>query len=240
MTISIGILAGMGPRSTAPFIDMLISECQSQYAACFDMDFPRMHIISLPTPFWPGERINDQAMIAALRSGVRELVQAGVSFIAVPCNLAHNYFSEMEQAAGDIPLLHIAGSAAQQIPQQVNIVTLLATEPTLEAGYWQQKLRAAGKQIFDTPSLRSLTTTLITCIKQQGYQSETVCGLWQQICGLMEENHSGAVLVACTDISPLLDSGDYPFVAIDSAASLAKDVIRHYLQLRQATGNPGG
>ena len=237
MTFSIGILAGMGPRSTAPFIDMLISECQSQYAACFDMDFPRMHIISLPTPFWPGQRIDDQAMIAALRSGVGELVQAGVSFMAVPCNLAHNYFSEMEQAAGDIPLLHIAGSAVQQIPQQVNLVTLLATEPTLEAGYWQEKLLAAGKQLYDTPQLRRLTTRLITCIKQQGYQSAAVSELWQQVTGLITENHSGAVLVACTDISPLLDSGEYPFIAIDSAASLAKDVIRHYLQLRQAVEN---
>ena len=234
MTISIGILAGMGPRSTAPFIDMLISECQSQYGACFDMDFPRMHIISLPTPFWPGQPVDDQAMIAALRSGVSELVQAGVSFIAVPCNLAHNYFSEMEQAAGDIPLLHIAASAVQQIPQQVNLVTLLATEPTLDAGYWQQKLLAAGKQLFDTPQLRSLTTALITSIKQRGYQNETASRLWQQITGLIAENRSGAVLIACTDISPLLDSDEYPFVTIDSAASLAKDVVRRYQQLRQA------
>ena len=237
MTVSIGILAGMGPRSTAPFIDMLISECQSQYAACFDMDFPRMHIISLPTPFWPGKQIDDQAMIAALRSGINELVRAGVSFIAVPCNLAHNYFNEMEQAAGDIPLLHIAGSAVQQIPHQVNSVTLLATEPTLEAGYWQQKLQAAGKQLFDTPQLRKLTTTLFSTIKHQGYQSDAGCELWHQITGLIAENNSGAVLIACTDISPLLDSGDYPFVTVDSAASLAQDVIRHYLHLREITAN---
>jgi len=29
----IGILAGMGPRSTAPFVDMLVDECQRQYGA---------------------------------------------------------------------------------------------------------------------------------------------------------------------------------------------------------------
>lgn len=236
MTISIGILAGMGPRSTAPFIDMLISECQSQYSACFDMDFPRMHIISLPTPFWPGQTIDEQAMIAALQSGVRELVRAGVSLIAVPCNLAHHYFGEMTLAAGDIPFLHIAASTVQQIPQQVTHVTLLATEPTLDAGYWQRELLAAGKQYSDTPQLRYLTTSLITSIKQLGYQSDTVSEIWQQITGLIEENCSGAVLVACTDISPLLECGEYPFVAIDSAASLAAAVIRHYRQLCQAAG----
>lgn len=50
MTYSLGVLAGMGPRSTAPFIDMLVDECQKQYGARFDIDYPKMHIISLPTP----------------------------------------------------------------------------------------------------------------------------------------------------------------------------------------------
>lgn len=51
MTVSIGVLAGMGPRSTAPFVDMLVTECHIGYGAKYDMDFPKMHIISLPTPF---------------------------------------------------------------------------------------------------------------------------------------------------------------------------------------------
>lgn len=32
----IGILAGMGPRSTAPFIDLVVNECQLQYGAKYD------------------------------------------------------------------------------------------------------------------------------------------------------------------------------------------------------------
>lgn len=34
----------MGPRSTAPFIDLVITECQTQYGARDDIDFPRMMI----------------------------------------------------------------------------------------------------------------------------------------------------------------------------------------------------
>ncbi|WBV23599.1 MULTISPECIES: hypothetical protein [Pantoea] len=40
MTVSIGVLAGMGPRSTAPFIDMLVTDCQVGYGAKYDLDFP--------------------------------------------------------------------------------------------------------------------------------------------------------------------------------------------------------
>ena len=48
----IGILAGMGPRSTAPFVDMVVDECQRQYGARYDIDFPPMQIYALPTPFY--------------------------------------------------------------------------------------------------------------------------------------------------------------------------------------------
>ncbi|VGH46765.1 Uncharacterised protein [Klebsiella pneumoniae] len=97
MGVSLGILAGMGPRSTAPFIDMLVTDCQVVCGAKYDMDFPEMHIISLPTPFWPGKKINCSEMIAALQHGIAELVKADVSLIAVPCNLAHCYFDEMNE-----------------------------------------------------------------------------------------------------------------------------------------------
>lgn len=42
----IGILAGMGPRSTSQFIDLIIDECQTQYGAKYDEDFPKIMIYS--------------------------------------------------------------------------------------------------------------------------------------------------------------------------------------------------
>ncbi|WP_325177972.1 hypothetical protein [Pantoea sp. 1B4] len=103
MTFSIGVLAGMGPRSTAPFVDMLVTDCYIGYGAKYDMDFPKMHIISLPTPFWPGKKVDDNAMIATLQQGITELVRAKVSLIAVPCNLAHCYFAEMKAVSSRYP-----------------------------------------------------------------------------------------------------------------------------------------
>ena len=48
----IGILAGMGPKSTGPFIDQVVSAFQSLTGAKNDIDFPSMLIYSLPTPFY--------------------------------------------------------------------------------------------------------------------------------------------------------------------------------------------
>ena len=62
----IGILAGMGPRSTAPFVDMLVDECQRQYGARYDIDFPPMLIYALPTPFYVDRPIDHAALEAAI------------------------------------------------------------------------------------------------------------------------------------------------------------------------------
>jgi aspartate racemase len=47
---TVGILAGMGPRSTASFIDLVVTECQVQYSARDDIDFPKT-MCSQPAPF---------------------------------------------------------------------------------------------------------------------------------------------------------------------------------------------
>ena len=47
----IGILAGMGPKSTE-FVDTVVAGCQTIYGAKHDMDFPHMMIYSCPTPFY--------------------------------------------------------------------------------------------------------------------------------------------------------------------------------------------
>ena len=63
----IGILAGMGPRSTAPFIDAVIDQCQQQYGASLDEEFPRMMILSLPTPFYAVDPQGQVAVLDAMR-----------------------------------------------------------------------------------------------------------------------------------------------------------------------------
>lgn len=140
---------------------MLVTECHIGYGAKYDMDFPKMHIISLPTPFWPGKKVDDNAMIATLQQGIAELVRAKVSLIAVPCNLAHCYFAEMKAVSFAIPLLHIADSALESLPAEATRIAVLATEPTLEASFYQERIEASGKEIIDSPLLREMTTSLI-------------------------------------------------------------------------------
>ena len=68
----IGILAGMGPRSTAPFVDRMIDLCQSKYNAVLDDEFPPMMIHSCPTPYRIKGDLDDSAMIQSILSGIKK------------------------------------------------------------------------------------------------------------------------------------------------------------------------
>lgn len=65
----IGILAGMGPKSTGPFVDTVVARCQTIYGAKHDMDFPHMMIYSCPTPFYMDCPIDHEAMKKRLLKG---------------------------------------------------------------------------------------------------------------------------------------------------------------------------
>ena len=93
----IGILAGMGPKSTGPFVDQVVAVFQSMTGAKNDIDFPSMMIYSLPTPFYVDRPIDHVLMEKTICSGLKKLEACGVSFVAMPCNTAHLYFSQLRQ-----------------------------------------------------------------------------------------------------------------------------------------------
>ena len=68
----IGILAGM-VKSTGPFVDTVVAECQTIYGAKHDMDFPHMMIYSCPTPFYMDRPIDHEAMKKAIIEGAQKL-----------------------------------------------------------------------------------------------------------------------------------------------------------------------
>lgn len=120
----------------------------------------------MPTPFFPDRVVEDTAMSAALRDGISDLVKAGVNLIAVPCNLAHCYFTEMQWASAGIPVLHIADCALEYLPAETENIAVIATEATLDAGFYQQRLHLTGKCCVSSDPLRAITTRLIALIKQ--------------------------------------------------------------------------
>ena len=104
----------MGPHSTAPFIDLIITQCQIQYGAKLDEEFPHMMIYSLPTPFYIDKPIDHDEMKLAVKTGLRRLESTGVSFIVIPCNTVHTYFIDLRSSI-KVKLLNIIEESIREL-----------------------------------------------------------------------------------------------------------------------------
>lgn len=225
----IGILAGMGPRSTAPFVDMIVDACQRHYGARYDIDFPPMLIYSLPTPFYVDRPIDHAALEAAILAGLRKLEDAGVAFVAMPCNSAHIYFEQL--AAGiHVPLLNMIDTALAALPAASNTVALLATRPTVESRIYQDAVERAGKQLLLGEAWQARVDALILAIKS-ALDRAPARELWRELVADLQAAGADTLLLACTDLNAVSATVVMPLALVDATRCLAEATIRMWRDL---------
>ncbi|RGO15146.1 amino acid racemase [Bacillus cereus] len=217
----IGILAGMGPKSTGPFVDTVVAECQTIYGAKHDMDFPHMMIYSCPTPFYMDRPIDHEAMKKAIIEGAQKLESTGASFIAMPCNTAHLYFEELQQSLS-IPILNIVDETLKAIPETAKRVALLATEATVQAGIYQDGIAKCNIEYIHYEQWQESINQIITYIKSG--EVEEARELWNALV-LQLKDEVDTAIIACTDLN-VVASEDF----VDSSQCLAKTVVRMYVE----------
>lgn len=217
----IGILAGMGPKSTGPFVDTVVAECQTIYGAKHDMDFPHMMIYSRPTPFYMDRPLDHEAMKKAIIEGAQKLESTGTSFIAMPCNTAHLYFEELQRSLS-VPILNIVDETLQAIPETAKRVALLATEATVQAGIYQDGIAKRNIEYIHHETWQEMINQIITCIKSG--EIEKARELWNDLV-LQLRDEVDTAIIACTDLN-VIASEDF----VDSSQCLAKAVVRMYVE----------
>jgi aspartate racemase len=225
----IGILAGMGPRSTAPFVDMLVDACQRQYGARYDIDFPPMLIYALPTPFYVDRPIDHAALAAAIGAGLRKLEDAGVAFVAMPCNSAHIYFEQL--AAGiQVPLLNMIDLALAALPVASNTVALLSTRPTVEARIYQDVIERAGKRLLVGETWQARVDALILAIKSSVDRAAATV-IWHDLVADLHTAGADTLLLACTDLNAVSATLDTPLALVDATRCLAEATVKTWRDL---------
>lgn len=226
----IGVLAGMGPRSTSPFLEKVLDECVAQYGARFDADFPPMMIHSLPTPFVVKGDLDHDAMRESIRRGLERLAATGVDLIAIPCNVAHVDFEKVV-AGLEIPVLNLVRIAAEAIPVEAGDVAVLATHHTVAAGLYNDALQARGLGVRRTSSYQAHVDELIEGVKASRPDSELEA-LWEELIAILRRDGVGSVLLGSTELSALATaSRESRIPVVDSGSALARELIRHWREI---------
>ncbi len=222
----IGILAGMGPKSTGPFVDQVVLAFQSLMGAKNDIDFPPMMIYSLPTPFYVDRPIDHVLMEKTICKGLKKLEDCGASFIAMPCNTAHLYFAALEQCI-QIPLLNMVQATLTQIPKSAKKIAILGTRATLESQIYQKELQAAHLKLALDPSWQNKVDELILSIKTSSDLDKPLT-LWQQLMHVLHKADIDTVISACTDLNAVLQTTRPPFQIVDSSLCLAEAIVKKW------------
>jgi aspartate racemase len=222
---TIGILAGMGPRSTGPFLDLVVTACQEIYGARHDIDFPKMLICSQPAPFYEDRPIDHAALEAATLDGLKHLESAGADFLAIACNTVHIYYPRLA-ASVSVPLLNIVELAVAAVPKSARAVALVAARPTVDAGMFQSALKAAGHEVIDL-GWQSSVDAMLSAVRETT-DPEAFRRLWAPLLEQARDAGVETVLVACLDLSGVVRFATTPLTIVDAANCLARAVVEQW------------
>jgi aspartate racemase len=227
----IGILAGMGPSSTGPFIDLVVAECRNRYGARDDADFPKMVIVSQPAPFHHDREIDHDAVEAATVEGLRHLESAGADVIGIACNSVHMYFPRLA-ASITTPLLDIVAEALDALPAGTRTVAIAASRPLAESGLYQAAAQRRGLTVVDPgwqPQIDTIQDMVKTTTHPDAYAA-TWASLFARLAGL----DADAVVLACLDLSGVLRHATPAVPTVDAGQTLAAALVREWLRLSAA------
>lgn len=218
----IGVLAGMGPRSTTPFLEALLDECVRQYGATADADFPPIMIHSIPTPFRLEGPQDHDGMRRTIRAGIERVAATGVGMIAVPCNVAHLYFEDITAGIG-VPVLHLIDVTVEAIPSNAGTVVVLATRSTMKAGLYQTALRARGLGIAPSDEHQEAVDRIIRGVKESR-SDERLRSEWDVLADRLRATGADCVVLGSTDLSGVASAKEGLRI-VDSSVALARRLV---------------
>lgn len=228
--IVLGILAGMGPRTTSPFLDAVLELCRRKYGAVWDEDFPDIALYSLPAPFRPDRALDRASMEGALGRGMAALARAGAQLIAVPCNTAHIYFHAITKSAPGVRVLHIVHETLKRLPAGGR-AAILATRTLATSRLYHDALVERNGSLLEEPGLQDHVDALIARFKSDGLAPATLQG-WAALRAYLDASGVDHVVLACTDLAfCAADDQRGRLQMFDSSAILAETLVDEFCRL---------
>lgn len=145
MKQAVGVIGGVGPMATVYYmqrvIEMTKAGCDQEHINMLvfnDCDIPdRTAFITEKSPDNP---------LPVMVEDAKRLEAAGCAFVVIPCNTAHYFYDELEQAV-EIPVVNIVEETiryAKARVQDLSCVGIMATTGTIVTGTYQKYAQRAG------------------------------------------------------------------------------------------------
>lgn len=227
----LGVLGGMGPLATIDFMHKLLRATPASH----DQQ-------QIPHVVWNVPQIADRQRALAgegpsplpeLLHGIQQLNRLGVSHIVIACNTAHHWYEALQQAS-EAPILHIAEATVGNIEDTPQKVGLIATQGTLDAGWFQQRFAAIGTECL-LPTRDEITRWFVPgCYAVKRGDLRLGGELLTLQARALRERGAEKLVLACTEVPVALAAISSPYLneAIDPAEALAQQCAGLWLSRR--------
>jgi aspartate racemase len=233
----VGILGGMGPAATAQFYTTLIRLTP----AASDQEHLRVVM-------WADPTVPDRNAAAAgkgpdptpwLLRGARILEDAGADLIAVPCNAAHAFLSEVRRAVA-VRILDLVDETVRRVTTEqpdVRRVGLLATDGTLRTGLYARAFAARDIQVLtpDPDDQERLVMGSVYAVKV-GRTGPDVRSEVRTAVETLVARGCELIVVACTELPLVLDPVGLAVPLVDTTETLALAAIEQAISGGYASG----
>ena len=222
----VGILGGMGPEATIDLMNRVIKATPAED----DIDHIRMVVDNnpkVPSRIKALIEGNGPSPGPCLQEMARKLEAWGVDFLAMPCNTAHFYHQEIQNAVS-IPVLDMISLTADAIVsagKDIKTVGLIASTAVINLKIYKEALAAKNISLM-APGIECQDPLMsaIKTIKTCRYGSREIKAT-QETARSLVQNGAQALLVACTELSILSGDIKAQVPIIDSSQVLAQAII---------------
>ena len=223
----VGVIGGMGPEATVDLMARIIRATP----ALDDVDHIRMVVDNnpkVPSRIKAIVEGSGESPVPELQEMARKLAAWGVDFLVMPCNTAHYYHRDVQQAVS-VPLLDMIGLAVEKVVNHlphVQTVGLMASTAVLNLKLYENALTRHGLTLLTPPPpLQAELMAAIRKIKTSKYGQEVTDAL-QAAADHLVQAGAEVLLVACTELSIITGTMQALTPVLDTAQILAEAVVR--------------
>lgn len=223
MKKTLGVIGGVGPLSTAYFMEVVINKTEAK------TDQEHINMIVLNHTEIPDRTAfildsSKESPVPFMVEDAKKLETLGVSVIATPCNTAHYFYSEL-QASVNIPIINMIEETAKQLKKEgAKRVGVMATNGTVETGLFQRALSNYGiEPILPSPENQQYVMDIIYDNVKAGVPLDVE--KFKSVTNELRLQGCDRAVLGCTELSVLKRDYSLNDYFIDSLEVLADRAI---------------
>ena len=205
----IGIVGGMGPLATLNLYEQIVQLTPAS------KDQDHLPVVINITPQIPdrsdyilgrGENPKEALIISAT-----ELKKAGAQILAIPCNTAHFFITDIKQSLPSCEIVDMIFETKEYLEKKLSLknkkplIGLLATEGTIKSKLYQKYFKGYKFVFLNKGDQAKLVNTAIYGKKgiKNGYTKNNR-KLLRNACKLLQRQGAELIILGCTEISMVM------------------------------------